>query len=105
MSDTPAEEVALGDTRAAILAHVRDHPGARPKAIAEGSGVDYATVRQTARRMASDGQLHADPSGGYYVPVTAVTAVTHQGLTSENASNTAVTGLSPLSLEDKDEDQ
>jgi hypothetical protein len=100
LSDTPAAELALGDTRAAILIYVREHPGARPKAIAEGTGLDYPAVRQAARRMAGDGQLQADPAGGYYEPVTAVTAVTTPGITSENASDTAATPLSPLSLED-----
>ena len=102
LSDTPAAEVALGDTRAAILTYVRDHPGARPKAIAYGTGLDYATVRQTARRMASDGQLHADPAGGYYEPVTAVTAVTQPGLTSGNVSDTPGTALSQLSLDEEE---
>jgi hypothetical protein len=100
LSDTPAEEIALGDTRAAILAYVREHEGARPKAIADGTGLDYATVRQTARRMAGDGQLHADAQGGYYVPVTAVTAVTLPG----HSPDAGVTGLSPLSLDEEDED-
>jgi hypothetical protein len=101
LSDTPVSEIGLGDTRAAILGYARGHPGARPKAIAEGTGLDYATVRQTARRMAGDGQLHADAGGGYYAPVTDVTAVTQPGFTSENASDTAVTALSPLSLQDE----
>jgi DNA-binding transcriptional ArsR family regulator len=78
LSDTPAEEVMLGDTRAAILAYVREHQGARPKEIAEGSGLEYATVRQTARRMADDGQLDTD-GRGRYLTVTAVTAVTFPG--------------------------
>ena len=102
LSDTPAAEVALGDTRAAVLAYVRDHPGARPNAIAEGTGLDYPTVRQAARRMAGDGQLQADPAGGYYEPVTAVTGVTTAGMTSENASDTPVTPLSPLSPDEDD---
>jgi hypothetical protein len=100
LSDTPADEVTLGDTRAKILAYVREHPGAKPKAIAEGTKLEDAAVRQTARRMAGAGQLHADPAGGYYEPVTTVTAVTQPGMTSGNASDTAVTALSPLSPDD-----
>ena len=65
LSDIPADEVMLGDTRAAILAYVREHEGARPKEIADGTGLDYATVRQTARRMADDGQLDTDGQGRY----------------------------------------
>jgi len=99
LSDTPAAEVALGDTRAAILAYVREHEGTRPKAIAEGTGLDYATVRQTARRMAGDGQLQADAQGAYYAPVTAVTAVTLPG----QSLDEGVTDLSPLSPEDEDQ--
>ena len=96
MSDTPADEIMLGDTRAAILRYVREHEGARPKDIAEGTQLDAATVRQTARRMADDGQLDTDGRGRYF-PVTAVTAVTLPG---QNA-NSGVTPLSPLSLDDE----
>jgi hypothetical protein len=107
LSDTPADEATLGDTRAAILAYVRENPGTRPKAIADGAGLAYATVKQTARRMAGDGQLQADPAGAYYVPVTVttVTAVTEPDLTSENAGDTAETQLSPLSPDDETDDE
>jgi hypothetical protein len=101
MSDTPADEIMLGGTRAAILRHIREHEGERPKQIAEATGLDYATVRQTARRMADDGQLDTDGQGRYF-PVTAVTAVTQPLLTRENVSDTAVAALSPLSLDDED---
>ena len=84
----------LGDTRAAILRHVRAHEGDRPKQIAEATGLDSATVRQTARRMADDGQLDTDGHGRYF-PVTHVTAVTLPGQDAE----TGVTLLSPLSLD------
>jgi AAA domain len=102
LSDIPAGELALPDTRAAVLAYVREHAGARPKAIAEGTGLGYPLVKQTARRMASDGQLQTDPSGGYYEPVTTVTAVTRPGLTSENAGDTSDSGLSPLSPDEEE---
>ena len=94
LSDTPADEIMLGDTRAAILRHVREHEGDRPKQIAEATGLDAATVRQTARRMADDGQLDTDGQGRYF-PVTHVTAVTLPG----QSTDTGVTGLSPLSLD------
>jgi hypothetical protein len=102
LSPTPAAEAELRDTRATILAYVREHPGAKPTAIAYATQLDYGNVRQTVRRMADDGQLHADPAGGYYGPVTAVTAVTQPGVTSENASDSPVTALSQLSLDDED---
>lgn len=76
--DTPVAEVKLGDTRRAILGYVRDHEGARPKEIADGTDLDAATVRQTARRMADDGQLDTDGQGRYF-PVTPVTGVTSAG--------------------------
>jgi hypothetical protein len=98
LSDTPADEIMLGDTRAAILRHVREHEGDRPKQIAEATGIDAATVRQTANRMAKDGQLDTDGHGRYF-PVTAVTAVTLPG----QSPDTGVTELSPLSLEDEEQ--
>ena len=92
MSATPADEIMLGDTRAAILRHIREHEGDRPKQIAEATGLDPATVRQTARRMADDGQLDTDGQGRYF-PVTHVTAVTIPG----QDAREGVTALSPLS--------
>ena len=98
MSDTPADKIMLGDTRAAILRHIREHAGDRPKQIAEGTGLDAATVRQTARRMADDGQLDTDGQGRYF-PVTRITAVTLPG----QSTDAGVVGLSPLSPEDEDQ--
>jgi hypothetical protein len=94
LSDTPADEIMLGDTRAAVLRHIREHEGDRPKHIAEATGLDYATVRQTARRMADDGQLDTDGQGRYF-PVTTVTAVTLPG----QSAGESVTAPSPLSLD------
>ncbi len=92
LSDIPADEVMLGDTRAAILAYVREHEGARPKEIADGTGLDYATVRQTARRMADDGQLETDGRGSY-LTVTAVTAVTFPGQATDRGVTATVTAV------------
>ena len=89
ISDMPASEVMLGDTRAAILAYVRDHEGARPKEIAEDTGLEYATVRQTARRMADDGQLDTDGRGRYL----SVTAVTFPGQDLDHAVTSTVTDV------------
>ena len=64
--DGPADEHTLGDTRAAILRHLRAQPSPlTPKALAEALGQPYETVKKTARRMATDGQLHADTAGRY----------------------------------------
>ncbi|MGK5638024.1 AAA family ATPase [Streptomyces sp. URMC 126] len=63
----PATTHTIGDTRATVLRYVRDHPGAKPKQIAEGTGLDPALVRQTCSRMANDVQLTRE-AGGYVVP-------------------------------------
>ncbi|MBZ4321465.1 AAA family ATPase [Streptomyces huiliensis] len=63
----PAAAHTIGDTRATVLRYVRDNPGAKPKQIAEGTGLDPALVRQTCSRMANDVQLMRD-AGGYAVP-------------------------------------
>ncbi|WP_406422055.1 AAA family ATPase [Streptomyces sp. NBC_00842] len=63
----PASDHTIGDTRAAILRHVRANPGAKPKDIADAlPQVDTDTVRRTCSRMAADGQLTKDGSGRYY---------------------------------------
>ncbi|WP_079185184.1 AAA family ATPase [Streptomyces uncialis] len=63
----PAAEHTIGDTRATILRFVRANPGARPKGIAEGTGLEPDLVRQTCSRMAKDVQL-VRKGGGYVVP-------------------------------------
>jgi len=63
----PATEHTIGDSRATILRYVRDHPGAAPKQIAEGTGLSSDLVRQTCSRMAKDVQL-IRRDGGYLVP-------------------------------------
>jgi hypothetical protein len=73
--DTPASEVALGDTRRAVLNHVREHEGDRPKDISDALGLDYELVKKTCARMVKDGQLDSDGKGRYFVPYTAVPAV------------------------------
>ncbi|MDH6111530.1 hypothetical protein P3T36_004684 [Kitasatospora sp. MAP12-15] len=62
-----ATDHTIGDTRAVILRYVRANPEARPKQIAEGTGLESALVRQTCSRMANDAQLHRR-AGGYVVP-------------------------------------
>lgn len=65
----PAAEHTIGDTRATILRYVRANPGAKPKQIAEGTGLQSDLVRQTCSRMANDVQL-IRKAGGYVVPGT-----------------------------------
>ncbi|WP_432092293.1 AAA family ATPase [Streptomyces sp. bgisy100] len=62
----PAADHTIGDTRATILRYVREHPGAKPKQIAEGTRLDSVLVRQTCSRMANDVQL-IRKAGGYVV--------------------------------------
>jgi len=64
----PASDHTIGDTRATILTHVRAHPGARPKEIADATGLDIALARRTCSRMAEDGQLHRGGAGAYTAP-------------------------------------
>ncbi|MEV0527086.1 AAA family ATPase [Streptomyces sp. NPDC050439] len=63
----PATDHTIGDSRATILRYVREHPGTKPKQIAEGTGLQSDLVRQTCSRMAKDVQL-IRKDGGYVVP-------------------------------------
>ncbi|HEX5494919.1 MAG TPA: hypothetical protein VFX70_10135, partial [Mycobacteriales bacterium] len=65
MLDGPASDHALPDTRAAILRHLRDNPGTRPKDIAAATGTDYELTKKTCARMATDGQLTVNTAGRY----------------------------------------
>ncbi|MDI3344366.1 AAA family ATPase [Streptomyces sp. AJ-1] len=54
----PAMDHTVGDTRAAILRHLRSQPGGQPKDIAAAlPQIDPHTIRRTCSRMAADGQL------------------------------------------------
>ncbi|OIJ89763.1 AAA family ATPase [Streptomyces colonosanans] len=63
----PAADHTISDSRATVLRYVREHPGAAPKQIAEGTGLSSDLVRQTCSRMAKDVQL-IRKDGGYTVP-------------------------------------
>jgi hypothetical protein len=63
--DGPASDYLIRDTRSLVLRYLREHPGQRPKQIADALALDPATIRQTCRRMVDDGQLHATPAGAY----------------------------------------
>jgi hypothetical protein len=58
MLDGPAIDHTVGDTRAAILRYLREHPGSTPKDIATAIGGNSDTVRSTCTRMHdADGAL------------------------------------------------
>ena len=63
--DGNAADYQLRDTRSLVIRYLRDYPGKRPKEIAEALQLDPGTVRQTCRRMHTDGQLHAATGGQY----------------------------------------
>jgi hypothetical protein len=86
--DGPATDYMLRDTRALIVRYVRDYPGYKPKQIADALRLDAATVRQTCRRMAADGQLDVSSNGEYRTPNAA-------GYASDSSDTP---DLSPLSL-------
>jgi hypothetical protein len=94
--DGPADDHARTDTRAAITRYLRANPASAPKAIAEGTGLNPATVRQTCTRMLADAQVTCDPSGRYALPtigagdigtVTPVTRVTQPAVICENGTD------------------
>jgi hypothetical protein len=64
--DGPVSDHTVSDTRAAVLRHVRDNPGVRPKDIAAAlPDIDADTIRRYCSRMAEAGQLTKDASGRY----------------------------------------
>ncbi|MEY9946254.1 AAA family ATPase [Kitasatospora sp. GAS1066B] len=63
----PAADHTISETRATILRYVRANPEAKPKQIADGTGLESTLVRQTCSRMANDVQL-VRRAGGYVVP-------------------------------------
>ena len=63
--DGPPGDYAMSGNRAAIVRHVREHPGSTPKAIAEALGISRDTVKKTCQRMSADGQLAVDAGGRY----------------------------------------
>lgn len=79
LSDTPADEVRLIDSQAEILAFLRENEGVGPKAVADGTGLDYGLVKKTMRRMADRGVIDTDGHGRYWAPVSPVPAVSVPG--------------------------
>jgi len=91
--DGPVQEHTLGDTRGAILRHLRQQEQPQPpKAVAEAIGMAYDTVKRTCLRMAADGQLTSDTGGRYGTPnrpvgVPRVPRVPQPAFTSENGTD------------------
>lgn len=64
--DGPAVDHTLSGTRAVVLAYLREHPGATPKEVSDGTGQDRSLVRRTCARMADDQQLRRTVNGRYF---------------------------------------
>lgn len=83
MLDGPAEDYLTTENRALLARFIREYPGQKPRQVADATGINYDTVKQTLNRMAGKGQLHKNAAGQYFPP----------------AGDTAsVTEVSPLSL-------
>jgi hypothetical protein len=69
LTDRPADEYRLGDTRATILRFLREMGvAAGPKAISEHTKLAYGLVSKTCQRMSDAGQIHPAPGGKYIAP-------------------------------------
>ena len=97
-----ARTYALSPERRAIVDAVTEAGSLRPKAIADASGVDYATVRHLVLKMADAGQLDTD-GNGTYLPVTPVHPV-HPVHSEGPASEHSEQSERPLRLVDGPED-
>jgi len=65
--DGPVSDHTVGDTPAAILRHVRGHPGVKREDIADAlHDIDADTIRRTCSRVADAGRLTKDSGGRYY---------------------------------------
>ena len=63
--DGPPGDYAMSGNRAAIMRHLRAHPGSNARAIADAIGLGYENVHKTCQRMAASGQLTTDAAGRY----------------------------------------
>lgn len=106
----PAAEVAMGETRLAVLQYVRDHEGTRPRHIADDLGLDYELTKKTCVRMVKDGQLDTDGKGRYFVPFTGVPGVptvpepaSSQVIALFDGDTDGDTDLSPVPDEEEDD--
>jgi hypothetical protein len=69
MLDGRASDYKLGDTRQAILRHLREVEAATPKQIATALKLNYEAVKKTCKRMSDDDQLDTDGQGTYFIPL------------------------------------
>ncbi len=67
----PADDYNLADTRRQLLTYLRSRgdQGARPKEIAEATGIDHDLTKKTLVRMADDEQVSTDGHGRYFSAV------------------------------------
>ena len=82
--DGDPSDYQLQNTRVDILRLLRDHGPMKPAMIAESLQLNPASVRQTCKRMADDGQLKTVPGGIYRAP--------------DSSDSSDTTALSQLSL-------
>lgn len=75
MLDGPASDYSLGDTRKAILEHLRANVSGTPRQIADALSMNHETVKKNCKRMFDDDQLDTDGSGTYFTPSTTVPPV------------------------------
>jgi hypothetical protein len=69
MLDGPASDYALGDTRKAILDHLRIAVSGTPRQIADALSHNYETVKKNCKRMFDSDQLDTDGQGTYFLPL------------------------------------
>ncbi|WP_203231334.1 AAA family ATPase [Nocardioides caldifontis] len=75
MLDGPASDYSLGDTRRAILDHLRVVGSGTPRQIADALALNYETAKKTCKRMFDDDQLDTDGGGTYFTPSLSVPPV------------------------------
>jgi hypothetical protein len=66
--DGPPSDYSLGDTRKAILDHLRVVTAGTPRQLADLLSLNYETAKKTCKRMFDDDQLDTDGRGTYFLP-------------------------------------
>lgn len=97
LSDVPAAIATMGATRRKILGHLTGHDGDTPAEIAAATRIAPDTVKQTVRRMVTDGQLGTDGKGHYFPnlvsPVSPVSLMAGDGDTGDTGDSDSGPGL------------
>lgn len=75
MSECPASDYNLGDTRLAVVHYLRENGSGTPKQIADALGIQHDAAKQTCYRMSKSDQIDTD-GRGTYLPLSSVTPVT-----------------------------